>query len=368
MLADEIGLIDQHCHGVVAADLDRPDFEALLGEGRRGTFASALGLAVRRWCAPVLGLPAHAVAEDYLARRAELGWREVSARLLRAAGVARWLVDTGFGFEDEFADLSGGEVAEIVRIETVAERVIAEKGCTAAAFDEIERSLRDGARNAAGLKSITAYRCGLDFPLRDTPPAPTALDARLTDPDALGWLVGLAARLSAELGLPLQFHTGFGDTDLRLHRADPLLLTDFLRATEHTGATVVLLHCWPFHRNAAYLAHAFPHVYLDLGLTIPHVGQRASAVLAETLELAPFDRLCYSSDGYGLAELHHLGARLWRRGMARVLAEWIADDVITPADADELVIAVAAGNAARVYPAATPRPRHGPDSPDRPLR
>ncbi|RDI62851.1 amidohydrolase family protein [Nocardia pseudobrasiliensis] len=365
----DIELIDAHCHGIVAADPDRSQFEAMLGEGRRGSFGSALGLALRRWCAPLLDLPAHAEPERYLARRAELGWREVSARLLRAAGVSRWLVDTGYGFAPAFVDLCGGPVGEIVRIESVAERVVAEYGLTATVFDEIERALRESARSAVGLKSVAAYRCGLDFPGHGIPPSTSALSGtRLTDPRMLSWLVGLAARISAESGLPLQFHTGFGDTDLRLHRADPLLLTDFLRATEDSGATVVLLHCWPYHRNAAYLANVFSHVYLDLGLTIPHVGQRASAILAEALELAPFDRLCYSSDGCGLAELHYLGARLWRRGLGRVLDEWIADDAITTADADALIAAVAAGNAARLYPAATPRPGAGPNSPPLPLR
>jgi hypothetical protein len=97
MLADGVSLIDHHCHGVVAHDLDRPGFEALLGEGPHGTFDSSVGLAVRRWCAPVLDLPAHASADEYLTRRAELGWREVATRLLRGAGVAQWFLDTGFG-------------------------------------------------------------------------------------------------------------------------------------------------------------------------------------------------------------------------------------------------------------------------------
>ena len=73
----ELGpLIDHHCHGLVLDDLDRPAFEALLNEAARpaaaGTtfFDSLLGLAVRRWCAPVLDLPIHASPEDYLERRA----------------------------------------------------------------------------------------------------------------------------------------------------------------------------------------------------------------------------------------------------------------------------------------------------------
>ncbi|WP_232839545.1 MULTISPECIES: amidohydrolase family protein [Nocardia] len=393
MITDTIALTDHHCHGVVDADLDRPRFERLLGEGPRGTFDSALGLAVRRFCAPVLDLPAHADADEYLSRRAELGWREVTTRLLRGAGVTRWLVDTGCSPEPDgdagassftvpvhpgarhrigvnspavdpgspfvarrdaqlarFRELSGGAVDEVVRLEQVAEYVIAQRRHSPTLFAEVENALRERAAHAVAFKTVAAYRCGLDFPLVDSPPATLTPEHRIADPHLIGWLIGLGVRLGAELGLPLQFHTGFGDRDLRLDHADPLLLTDFLRATSESGPTVVLLHCWPFHRQASYLAHVFDHVRIDLGLTIPHIGARAGSVLAETLELVPFRSLCYSSDGFGLPELHYLGAMLWRRGIGRLVDEWIADDAITVADAETLVSAIASENARRIYP------------------
>ncbi len=68
----------------------------------------------------------------------------------------------------------------------------------------------------------------------------------------------------ARTGRPLQIHTGFGDTDLDLYRADPALMTDFLRATE-TVCPVMLLHTYPFQRSAGYLAQMFGHVYVDVG-------------------------------------------------------------------------------------------------------
>ncbi|GAA0248641.1 hypothetical protein [Cryptosporangium japonicum] len=49
-----------------------------------------MGLAIRRHCAPRLDLPRHASAEDYLARRAELGTAEVTRRLLATTGTARY--------------------------------------------------------------------------------------------------------------------------------------------------------------------------------------------------------------------------------------------------------------------------------------
>jgi uncharacterized protein len=88
-----------------------------------------------------------------------------------------------------------------------------------------------------------------------------------------------------------------------------------------------------------------PHVYVDLGLAIPHVGSRSAAVLAETLELAPFHKLLYSSDAYGLAELYLLGAVLFRDALAEVLDELR----IGRPDRDRIAAMIGSDNARRVY-------------------
>ena len=75
----------------------------------------------------------------------------------------------------------------------------------------------------------------------------------------------------------------------------------------------MLLHCYPFHRQAGYLAQAFGNVYFDVGLART-IWVRSAELLAESLELAPFAKQLYSSDGYGPPELHLLGSVLWRRG------------------------------------------------------
>ena len=119
------------------------------------------------------------------------------------------------------------------------------------------------------------------------------------------------------LGKPLQFHVGFGDRDCDLHTTNPLHLLDFLR---HAGdVPIMLLHCYPYEREAGYLAQAFNNVYLDGGLAINHLGARSSAFIGRLLEMAPFRKILYSSDGFGPAELHFLGARLWRNGIRDVL-------------------------------------------------
>jgi hypothetical protein len=204
---------------------------------------------------------------------------------------------------------------------------------------------------AVGAKSIAAYRVGLDLPAEkpSLDELGRALDdvdpVRLADRTVSGWL----AHTALEAGLPLQVHVGYGDADLDLLACDPLLLTPFLRATQERRVPVLLLHNWPYHRQAAYLAQVFDHVFLDLGLTTHNTGALSTGVLRETLELAPFGKLLFSSDAYGLAELYVLGAVLFRRSLTTVLGELVASGDATPDDAAHVVALVARDNARRVY-------------------
>jgi uncharacterized protein len=360
-------LVDHHCHGVTAAVLSRSDLERLLTEGPEPAggagsgFDTAIGAALRRWCAPVLDLPAHAPADDYVARRAELGSAEANRRLLAAAGLDELLVDAGYQPADPLppdalAAGAGGRLRQILRLESVAEEVaasgVAADGFTAA----VTERLAERAAGAVALKSVAAYRVGLD--LDPAPPSRAEVTAasghwldragprpRLADPVLIRhlWWTGI------ELGLPLQLHTGFGDPDLRLHRSDPALLTDFCAAVSGTGIPVVLLHCYPYHRQAAYLAAVFPHVYVDLGLTLNHVGARAGAVLAETMELAPYGQLLYSSDAFGLAELYFLGAVQFRTALGELLDRQVACGDLAAGDAVRYAMLPAADTARHVY-------------------
>ena len=163
----ELELVDHHCHGVVTGPLDRPGFEALLTEGERwpgvSPFDTPAGVAVRRHCAPVLGLERHAPADAYLARRAELGPREVNRRFLAAARTGVFCVDTGFAPHPvttpaELAEAGGGVAHEVVRLESVAEAVAA-RGVEADGYADAFRSAAlDAVRRpgVVGVKSVAA--------------------------------------------------------------------------------------------------------------------------------------------------------------------------------------------------------------------
>lgn len=348
--------------------LDRAGFEALLCEAhapgpRHGTlFDTQVGLAVRRFCAPLLDLTPHARPDVYLARRAELGAEEVTRRLLRGSGISEFLVDTGFRPDRftspaELAGYAGASAREIVRLEPVAEQVIVGYG-GGAFVEECRDRLATAAATAIAFKSIAAYRVGLDLP-PDRPAISEVAAAaarwestiersapvRLADTTLIRFLVWTAA----DLGLPIQFHTGYGDSDADLGRCDPLLLTPLLRATADRGVPIMLLHTYPFHRHAGYLAQVFDHVFVDVGLAVQNVGTRAGQVLAELLELAPFGSVLFSTDGCGLPELFHVSAALFRLALSAFLEAGVSDDAWSYADAERIAHMVAADNARRAY-------------------
>jgi predicted TIM-barrel fold metal-dependent hydrolase len=249
----------------------------------------------------------------------------------------------------EIAEASGSNAQEIVRLEQVAEHAAAAPGDYADTFREI---LIRRADSAVATKSVLAYRGGFDGDLSQPSPREVAEAAtrwrdaggmRLTDRVLLRFGVHEALRL----GKPLQFHVGFGDRDCDLHRTNPMLLLDLLR---HSGATpIVLLHCYPYEREAGYLAQAFNNVYLDTGLSINYLGARAEDFIARTLELAPFRKILYSSDAFGPPELHYLGAKLWRDGMTSVLGDFVDRGEWSVQDALRVAELIGRGNATRVY-------------------
>jgi len=47
---------------------------------------------------------------------------------------------------------------------------------------------------------------------------------------------------------------------------------------------------------------------LDVGLAVNYAGAASPAIVAESMELAPFRKLLFSSDAWGAPELHLLGS------------------------------------------------------------
>lgn len=368
-----IPLIDHHCHGLAPRNLTRREFEKLISESfvdaPPGTshFDAPVGLAIRAKCAPLLDLEPFSEPDAYIERRAALGAAEVNRRFVAAANYRLLLIDTGFRADDILTPagvtaVTGVPSREIVRIEAVAEQV-GRSGVSAGQYAQaFADALAESAKNAVGLKSIIAYRGGFAFDPR--PPGPAEVIAaagtwlpemqagrtRMAEPTLLRHGLWVGAELARHRRMPIQFHVGYGDRDAIIHLNNPSLLMGFLQEMDRLGVNVTLLHCYPFHREAGYLAEVFPNVYFDVGVILNYTGAMSGHILGEALELSPFTKQLYSSDAFGIAEFYYLGALLFRQALSRHLDQWIGDGMCNKKEAERIVHMIAADNARRIYP------------------
>jgi uncharacterized protein len=333
----QVALVDHHAHGIVAPPDSLDEFRGLFSESDdpRQWPHVATGITYRRALrelAELLGCdPSEAAVREH--RRAT-DPDAYAATLLRATGTGWLLIDDGFPPPGEGADfakmgeLAGARAASVMRIERIAEEGMA-RGL---GLGELREHVREEVRAAigrgfVGLKTVAAYRSGLDVAVEgDVAGAEQALAARserLHDRALLELLLLDALEANAADPLPVQVHAGFGDSDLFMPRADPTLLAPLV---ERFGQTpFVLLHCYPFVRQAGWLAHVYGNVWFDISLTIPHVW-RAAEMLREALELAPTSKLLYASDASRTPELYYLAARGWRAALSEVLGEALPPD------------------------------------------
>ena len=120
--------------------------------------------------------------------------------------------------------------------------------------------------------------------------------------------------------LPVQFHTGFGDADLDLLLANPLLMRPLFESGRYHHVPFVLLHAsYPYVRELGYLATLYGNVFADVGLAIPFVTVDIPALWSQLLGLTATSKILFSTDAYSIPEIYWLAARWGRWGLARAL-------------------------------------------------
>ncbi|KAI1490255.1 hypothetical protein F5X96DRAFT_559058 [Biscogniauxia mediterranea] len=310
-------------------------------------------------------------------------------------GIETILVDDGLHKDGEAQPCSWhdqftrSKCRRIVRIEVVAEAIIA-RHCNRIStststtssstllediVDEFEREIEAAIADpeVAGFKSIVCYRGGLDVPPRDAAalegagPALQAIVeehrsgrqrfARLESPPLNHVLLHVTARLlsrdrdgdDVKKPKPLQFHTGLGDSDIALTRASPAHLQAFVR--DYPSVPVVLLHGgWPWTREAAYLAAVYGNVFLDVGEVFPMLGRQGQEqVLRHSLELSPWSKILWSTDGHWLPETYVLATTQVRSVLKTVVGELVHARQLSEEQAVQLVQDVLFNNAQRLY-------------------
>eukprot|EP00667_Euglena_gracilis_P004000 EG_transcript_4015 len=371
-LAEALGavaIVDHHCHNLAPSALHPCFTEA---QGPAAAFASS-SLGVRRAlkdAAELLGCEATEAAVE--ARRQELGPEAVAERCFGAANIAALLLDDGFRIPNMLPtpqhERYVGSVRRVLRIEAVAEELLGQPAPGGGPW-ELETfetafvaQLSEPTTEVpvVAFKSVCCYRSGLEVsPTPSRNGAREGLQAtlqvnprRVAHKGLVDFLVVTALRVAMQRGLPLQLHTGFGDTDLDLRLANPLHLRSLLEHPDFRPCRLVLLHAaYPFCREAGFLATVYPQVYLDFGLAVPHLSvQGMREAVRQCLHLCPTEKLLYSSDAHSAPEAYYCAAKWGRRVLALELAAACDDGDLTEAEAIAVGTAVLQGNALRLYP------------------
>jgi predicted TIM-barrel fold metal-dependent hydrolase len=366
-----IPILDHHCHTI-----SKPG-PPLEGNGFRRFFAETTDpdmppyirdtLFYMRMIRDVAALLQCEPSEEAVwAARAAMPPEEYARKLFDAGNFRALLVDTGLpnpnGYSTaELSALIEKPVETIVRLEVVMEELIA----ASATFRQVEEGLRDAVRSArkrgvVGLKSIAAYRGGLHVAPRTFDEANAAFPAlketarrygrvRLADRAVLDYLLRAALEEATAAELPVQFHVAFGDDDADLRTANPLYMRALLTDPAFRHVPFVLLHCYPYVREAGYLASSYAHVFVDVSLTVPLTAHGSVAAFREALELAPVSKLMFATDAHSVPELFFAGALHGRRALGRALEQIMADDYLTAAQAEAAAAAILGRNAERLY-------------------
>lgn len=364
--------VDHHCHPLYPWPADVGALQL------RAVFTEAVDPEILREHIPALAayrdairrlaheLGCEATEEAVLAARARIDPATYANRLLERSATGMLLLDSGYTSGQPFSlDDHAREIRlpqrEVVRLETLAERYITSVETPAEWLAAVRSGLREAVEaGAVGVKTISAYRAGLAL----RPVDPAELDAAFAElqtrarsggsrriaGEALCYsLLADAAEEIARLGVPLQVHSGFGDNDEDLARSNPLGLRPLLVQPRYEGLRLVLLHCYPFHREAAYLCSVYRNVYMDLSLTIPLAALDGQRAMRETLGLCPWTKVLYASDASRLPEIYFVAAAVHREALAGAFGEFVERGLLSREEAVAAGVQVLSANARRVY-------------------
>jgi predicted TIM-barrel fold metal-dependent hydrolase len=370
-----VPLADNHCHGIYHTQrpMDISSWRQHFTEARDPAMRSthvATTLFYRRLLQAMAEFFGCEANEDaILAARQKHDDRSLIRHYLQASNFEVLCLDKGYPSPDsvlsdaEHAELADCRVAPMLRVELLMQDLIASYDTLSDVIEALKAALYDvRSQGYVALKSIAAYRTGLDIRTWNNDESEAAFvearhevqirgGVRLAQKPLLDTLLHVTFAEAAKQELPIQFHTGYGDTDADMLLANPLHLRAMLEQKEYRSMPVVLLHAsYPYTRQGAYLAAVYEHVYLDLSYGIPFLGYNEMLQFTRAaFDVAPCSKLLYSSDGVGVPEIHWLSARDGRNILGEVLGERVANRELDSAQAEAVGMAVLRDNALRLY-------------------
>ncbi|HEY9734018.1 MAG TPA: amidohydrolase family protein [Drouetiella sp.] len=365
-------LIDHHAHSLLK------EFSQLDAIGFRQAFSETNSLAM---------LQAHAqhslhymhmlrelseyldVEEDeekILEMRSRLGKTDYMQMLFDDASIGGTIIDAGFRKDDmlsleSFSSLASRPVYQCVRVEAVIESALSSNETFSGALE----GFVNGLTNASGpktvaFKTIAAYRGGLVIDETDKTSAEkdfallkisTGADSmvRIARRPLYHYLLRQAFEIAQEMNVPVQIHSGLGDSDADLREANPWCFRNILEQRKFAKTNFVFLHCYPYVREAAVLASLYSNVFMDLSLALSLISTQSGSLFADALAAAPSTKILIATDGHSVPETYWYSSHSARRGLASVLSYLIGNGFVNESQALSIADRLFHGNAQQLY-------------------
>ena len=300
-----------------------------------------------------------AITEERNRRTREAGLGGYAKLLYDDAGIVATVMDSGLPLNDPIFDLTPGRKLRLLQMDPLVRTLLD----TCGSYPELLRNFQERVERAVrndgfvGIKSHLGELVGLGAPAVELAEAERVFPAaKAGDADGFRRLymaVWLATMLHCqELNIPLHIHTGFtgGLWNGPIANTDPFLLVPILRQPRFLPTRLVLLHAaYPWIQHAGAMAHAFPHVWVDIGWTTPWISLRLVECYRELLAMAPLSKLMVGSGGHGSPEIAWLAAKTAKIALAEVLSESVRLHMIAAKDAERAGHLILYDNAARMY-------------------
>ena len=375
---NNIPVIDNHCHPLHHKQPQtEADFRKYFSESRDPVIhCKHLNTSLHyrtnlMLVAELLGLPHDSSGKKVMDARNKMGLKKLAPLAIEKSNTVGLIMDEGFpssvamSQDDTIKMLAstGVTVRKVRRLEMLYESSIQSSETFSEAETKIIAGLTDMKKKGIyGLKSVIAYRTGMniqnarrweamdDFArLKRDQAASKDGTIRIGYKNIEDYLTRLAFIMGGEQGVPVQFHSGIGDTDENMYLANPLQLRDVLEDPAFSKTTFVPLHVFPHVQDTAYLAHVYGNVYFDLSYAIPLTHGAASTLIEDALTIAPYSKLMYGTDAPGLPDLWYSGGVVWRRALSKVLSGWVKEGALTQKLANDVAERVLYKNAAEMF-------------------
>ncbi|EGC37854.1 hypothetical protein DICPUDRAFT_86789 [Dictyostelium purpureum] len=321
-------------------------------------------------------------------KRRELGMENIMKMVFEKSKIEAIILDDSLKFvynQIEFPIKSNQwhnkftKIFKILRLETILEKSLIECKKQQMSFmswkNYIEKKVRDPIESGidtedgvrvVGFKSIVAYRTGLKVEnpsIQKVMEEFNAIMSSIELNDISGTQLRIASKtlidffIHITMGvcsastkpLPLQIHTGFGDSDLNMENSNPLLLKQLIET--YPTVPIVLLHCsYPYTKEAGFLGWVYPNVYVDIGLAFPLLSyQGMKSTFDQLLELTPIDKIMFSSDTHHVPEFYYLAVKYSKQIISKAFSKSIKNNEITLNEAKEFIDKIFKLNVLKLY-------------------